>query len=423
MTTLDVSHVRSHYPAFEHPETSRWAFFENAGGSYVPRQVSDRLHRFFTEYKVQPYGHSYMQQQAGDAMDAGYAVAAAMINADPDEVTLGPSTTMNLYVLAQALRPGLSAGDEIIITNQDHEANIGCWRRLEEFGVKLREWRIDPDTGDLSADDLEGLVTDRTRIICFSLCSNIVGTMNDVAAVCDIARSVGAVTVADGVSFAPHRMPDVRTLGPDFLVFSTYKTFATHLGVLWGKGERLAELAPQGHFFNADKPHYRMNPAGPLHAEIGALAGLGQYVEDLHGHHFPELAGRSLREQTEDIYNLFSAHETALANRILEFAHARNDLRIIGRHEAAPERRAGTIAFVPASRTPEQVARALAEHDVAAGAGHFYAWRCLQGLGIDPESGVVRISLVHYNSAEDVDRLIAALEESLDGRRNSPRYT
>jgi cysteine desulfurase family protein (TIGR01976 family) len=417
MTTLDVSHVRSHYPAFEHPETSQWAFFENAGGSYVPRQVSDSLHRFFTEYKVQPYGYSYMQQQAGEAMDAGYAVAAGMINADPDEVTLGPSTTMNLYVLAQALRPALSAGDEIIVTNQDHEANIGCWRRLEEFGVVLREWRINPVTGDLVLDDLGRLISNRTRVVCFSLCSNIVGTMNDAGAVCDMARSVGAVTVADGVSFAPHRMPDVRTLGPDFVVFSTYKTFATHLGVLWGRSERLAELAPQGHFFNADKPHYRMNPAGPLHAEIGALAGLGRYMEDLHRHHFPDRAGRSLRQQTEDMYHLFSMHETALASRVLEFARGRGDLRIIGRSEAAAEQRAGTIALVPTTRTPDELARALAERRVATGAGHFYAWRCLQGLGIDPESGVVRISLVHYNSAPDVDRLIAALEESLDRRR------
>ncbi|MGA8262803.1 MAG: aminotransferase class V-fold PLP-dependent enzyme [Arenicellales bacterium] len=414
MTTLDVSHVRSHYPAFDHPETSRWAFFENAGGSYVPRQVSDRLHRFFTEYKVQPYGYSYMQQLAGDAMDAGYRTIASMINADPDDITLGPSTTMNLYVLAQALRPGLAAGDEIIVTNQDHEANIGCWRRLEEFGVVLREWRIDPDSGELNVDDLGGLLSDRTRVLCFSLCSNIVGTMNDVETICEMARPVGAITVADGVSYAPHRMPDVRSLGPDFVVFSTYKTFATHLGVLWGQPDRLAALAPQGHFFNADKPRYRMNPAGPAHAEIGALAGLGQYLEDLHRHHFPGRADRSPRERTENMYALFARHETELTNRLLEFARGRRDLRIVGQAYAESDRRAGTVALIPTRRTPEQLARGLAEKRVAAGAGHFYALRCLEGLGVDTGKGVLRLSLVHYNSTEDIDRLIAALEETLD---------
>lgn len=414
MTALDVSHVRAHYPAFEHPETSRWAFFENAGGSYVPRQVSDRLYRFFTEYKVQPYGYSYMQQQAGEAMDAGYAAVASMINADPDEVTLGPSTTMNLYVLARALRPGLSKGDEIIVTNQDHEANIGCWRRLEEFGMVLREWRIDPASGELNTDDLNTLLTDKTRILCFSLCSNIVGTMNDVKIICDKARAAGAITVADGVSFAPHRMPDVGTLGPDFVVFSTYKTFATHLGMLWGKPDRLAALRPQGHFFNAHEPHYRMNPAGPLHAEIGALAGLGRYIEDLHHHHFPDRADRSLHEQTEDMYELFARHEAILTEQVLEFARGRKDLRIVGQQHAERGRRAGTIALIPANQTPDELARSLADQRVAAGAGHFYAVRCLKGLGVDPERGVLRLSLVHYNSRDDVARLIAALEEALD---------
>lgn len=413
MTELDVSRVRSQYPAFEHPETSRWAFFENAGGSYVPRQVSDRLHRFFTEHKVQPYGHSYMQTQAGLAMDAGYDAVAAMINADPDEVTLGPSTTMNLYVLAQALRPSLASGDEVIVTNQDHEANIGCWRRLEELGVVLREWRVNPDSGDLDTKDLEELVTGRTRVICFSLCSNIVGTINNIDAICDIARSAGAITVADGVSFAPHWMPDVQTLGPDFVLFSTYKTFATHLGVLWGRPDRLAALAPQGHYFNTDKPHYRMNPAGPQHAEIGALAGLGEYVEELYSHHFPDTPALSLRARTEAVFSLFSSHEMALANRVLEFADGRRDLRIVGRSRAEPQQRAGTIALVPTTSTPDQLARRLADRRVAAGAGHFYAVRCLEALGIEPDSGVLRISLVHYNSAEDVDRLISALDEAL----------
>lgn len=413
MTELDISHVRAQYPAFDHPETSRWVFLENAGGSYVPRQVSDSLHQFFTAYKVQPYGHSWMQEQAGRTMDAAYTAMASMLNAHPDEITFGPSTTMNLYVLAQALRPSLSSGDEIIVTDQDHEANIGCWRRLEEFGVVLREWRMDPASGELDPEELNRLVNSRTRIICFSLCSNIIGTVNDVHAVCGIARSVGAITVADGVSFAPHWMPDVRTLGPDFIVFSTYKTFATHLGVLWGDLDRLRELVPQGHYFNADKPHYRMNPAGPQHAEIGALAGLAAYIENLYRHHYRDEPAVPLRAMTEAVYALFAGHETAQANRVLEFAAGRSDLRILGSSRAESCRRAGTISLVPSAITPDELARRLAVRRIAVGAGHFYAVRCLEALGIAPETGVLRISLVHYNSGEDVDRLLEALDRAL----------
>ncbi|HSH42030.1 MAG TPA: aminotransferase class V-fold PLP-dependent enzyme [Arenicellales bacterium] len=413
MTRLDVPRVRAHYPAFEHPETSRWSFFENAGGSYVPHQVNDHLQRFFTEYKVQPYGFSHMQEQAGLAMDAGYAAVAGMINARSDEVTIGPSTTLNLYVLAQALRPSLSPGDEIVVTNQDHEANIGCWRRLEEFGVVLREWRIDPVSGELNTDDLRELVSSRTRLVCFPLCSNIIGSINPVDDICEIARSAGALTIADGVSFAPHWIPDVHALGPDFVAFSTYKTFATHQGVLWGRPERLEELSPQGHYFNADKPHYRINPTGPQHAQIGALAGLEQYIDELYRHHFPDGDAASLRARTEAVFSLFVEHETALADRVLEFADQHPRLRILGRRRAEAHQRAGTIALVPSGTTPSELARSLAERRVAVGAGHFYAVRCLEGVGVDPDSGVLRISLVHYNSEEDVQRLLAALDEAL----------
>lgn len=414
MTTLDVDFVRTQYPAFEHPETGGWAFFENAGGSYVPRQVSDRLHRFFTEYKVQPYGYSYMQEQAGRAMDAGYDTIAAMINAERAEITLGPSTTMNLYVLAQAIRPQLSPGNEIVVTNQDHEANIGCWRRLEEYGVEIREWRINPETGELSLDDLDALLGERTRLLCFPLCSNIVGTLNDVGGICELARSRDVITVADGVSFAPHHFPDVQALGPDFVVFSTYKTFATHVGVLWGRAERLSALAPQGHYFNADKPNYRLNPTGPQHAGIGALAGLGAYVDALYAHHFPDGTAEGLRGRTEAVFDLFARHETTLANRVLDFARDHPRLRILGQERAKPHHRAATIALVPEGVTPDRLARDLAAHRIAAGAGHFYAVRCLEGLGVDPGTGVLRISLVHYNSAAEVDRLTDALARLLD---------
>lgn len=415
MTALDIDFIRAQYPVFQHPEASRWAFFENAGGAYVPHQVSDRLQRFFTEYKVQPTGHSWMQRQAAAAMAAGYDSIAGMVNADPAEITLGPSTSMNLYVLAQALRPSLASGDEIIVTNQDHEANVGCWRRLEEFGMVLREWRVNPDTGELDSADLERLVNPRTRVVCFPLCSNIVGTINDAAGVCRIARSVGALTVADGVSYAPHHMPDMQTLGPDFVVFSTYKTFATHLGVLWGKAERLNALADQGHWFNADKPHYRLNPAGPLHAEIGALAGLGAYLDDVYAHHFAEPDTGTRRARTEAVYGLFAEHETALTNQFLDFARHHPRLRIVGQHYAEARQRAGTIALVPQGLTPDALAQRLAERHIAVGAGHFYALRCLEGVGLDPERGVLRVSLVHYNTADEVARLIGALDDALAG--------
>ena len=175
---LDLDFVRAQFPAFSAEETRDWAFFENAGGSYVPATVSDRLARFFVDHKVQPYGAFALSKQAGEEMDESYAAIASLINAAEDEITIGPSTTLNFYILAQSLRHLLRVGDEIVVTNQDHEANIGCWRRLSEHGIVIREWRVGKADGELDLNDLEELISDKTRIVCCTLCSNLVGTHN-----------------------------------------------------------------------------------------------------------------------------------------------------------------------------------------------------------------------------------------------------
>ena len=408
---LDINFIRAQYPVFQDPDTARWAMFENAGGSYVPRQVIDRLHDFFQFTKVQPYGLFESSIKAGEAMAAGYNAMAALLNCDPDELTLGPSTTMNFYVPAQAIRPLLKPGDEIIVTNQDHEANIGCWRRLEEFGAVINEWRIDPETGELDIEDLKKLVTNRTRLVCFTLCSNIVGTMNDYQAISDIAHEVGALAIGDGVSFAPHRVLDVNTSGLDLYLFSTYKTFGTHVGVMWGKQEVLDTLEPQGHYFNRDIPHYKFNPAGPLHAEIAALAGIEEYIEAVYSHHF-EKSHYDFHTHACKVFELFAEHETVQANRVLEAIKAIPGARIIGQDVAEAGSRAATIAFTHDSVDCSDAVKFLVSKNIAVRNGHFYAVRCLEALGIeDTDDGIIRISLVHYNTDEEVNRLVKGLSE------------
>ena len=411
--TLDLDFVRSQYPAFQNPATAQWAFFENAGGSYVPHQVIDRLNHFFKFTKVQPYGLFDSSVAAGEAMEAAYNCIAELLNTDPDQLTLGPSTSMNFYVLAQAIRPGLKAGDEIIVTNQDHEANIGCWRRLGEFGIIIREWRIDAQSGELRLEDLKELISNRTRLVCFSLCSNIVGTMNDVPAINEIAHNAGALAVADGVSFAPHRLVDINDLDVDLFLFSTYKTFGTHIGIMWGRKEVLAQLESQGHYFNSARPHYRLNPAGPLHAEIAALAGLGEYYDALYEKHFddPQL---NRHERGVKVFNLFNAHETGLANQLLDALRKFPGVRIIGQKHADADRRAATITFFAAHKKPSEIVKRLSENFIAVRNGHFYARRCIEALGIeDAEEGVIRVSMVHYNTQEEVSRLVDGLQELL----------
>jgi cysteine desulfurase family protein (TIGR01976 family) len=411
---LDVAFVRSQFPAFQAAQTRDWIFFENAGGSYVPATVIDRLQRFFVEHKVQPYGTFALSQRAGEEMDESYEAVAQLLNADMDEITIGPSTTLNLYILAQSLRHLLRPGDEVVVTNQDHEANVGCWRRLSEHGVLMREWRVGKADGELDITGLENLISDRTKLVCCTLCSNLVGTHNNMNAISEMAHKVGALVVADGVSYAPHVIPDVQTLGADFYAYSTYKTFGSHQGVLWGSKNALRQTEGQGHFFNEEKSRYRLNPTGPQHAQIAALAGITEYFNALYGHHFGDATG-SLHERAAKVFELVSEHEARLANILLDYLKNKPDIRLLGQDHAEAGKRASTIAFHARAMPSTDIAQKLAEHHIGVGSGHFYALRCVEALGMDPEDGVVRVSMVHYNTVEEVQKLIGALDTILAG--------
>ena len=408
---LDVEFVRSLYPVLHRGEDADWALFENAGGSVIPEPVLAPFREFLEQYKVQPYAPYKASQRAGIAMDRGYEVIGELLGAGADEITIGPSTTLNMYVLAQGIRSSLRNGDEIIVTNQDHEANIGCWRRLESAGAVVLEWRVDPESGELEIADLRRLLSARTRLVCFTLCSNIVGSFHDIETITTLVRDAGALSVGDGVSYAPHRLLDVRASGLDFFCFSSYKTFAPHTGVMWGRRESLEQLEPQGHYFNQDLPRYRMNPTGPLHAEIGALAGLGDYFGALYEHHFS--AAGTLRDKAHAVYDLIAEHEQRLATQVLDYLRGRDDVRIIGRRDTRDAARASTIAFTSSTQSSKHIATRLAEFRIGCSSGHFYARRCVEALGIDPADGVVRISMVHYNTTSEVERLIAALDQVL----------
>ena len=407
MLPLDLTYVRAQFPAFQAPELAGQAFFENAGGSYPCRQVVDRLTRFYTSRKVQPYAPYGASELAGAEMDEARARLSAMLGVATHELSFGPSTTANTYVLAQAVRRWLQPGQAIVVTNQDHEANSGPWRRLAEEGVEVREWQIDPATGSLDPEGLRALLADgRVRLVCFPHCSNVVAEINDVAAICTLARDAGARTCVDGVSYAPHGFPDVAALGADVYLFSAYKTYGPHQGIMVIRESFGAELPNQAHYFNGDTLYKRFTPAGPDHAQIAACAGMCDYVEALSARHGgPKGAGAA-----RFAHDLMRAQEVAVAQPLLDYLGGRNDLRLIGPRDAGA--RAPTVA-VDLGRDAESVAAALAPHGINAGGGNFYAVRPLAALGVDGTQGVLRLSFVHYTSRDEVDRLIAALDRVL----------
>jgi selenocysteine lyase/cysteine desulfurase len=405
---LDLEFVRSQFPAFGSPAFAGQAHFENAGGSYPCAQVVARLERFYRDRKVQPY-HPFPASQAGGAeMDEARARLAAMMGVADEEVSFGPSTSANTYVLAQGVRQWMGGTGAVVVTDQDHEANSGVWRRLEASGVEVREWRIDPQTGLLDPADLARLLADgRVRMVAFPHCSNVVAAINDVAAICAIARAAGARTVVDGVSYAPHGLPDIPALGCDVYLFSAYKTYGPHQGIMVIRRDWGMELPAQGHFFNAGTLYKRFTPAGPDHAQIAACAGMADYIDALAGHH--GVAGDAAA-RNRGVHDLMRAAEVAAVQPLLDWLAARNDLRLIGPRDAGA--RAPTVA-VEVSGPAEPVAAALGRAGIMCGGGHFYAVRPLRAMGIDTDKGVLRLSLVHYTTPQEVTRAIAALDRAL----------
>ncbi len=417
--------IRALFPAFGEKSLNEMAFFENAGGSYMCSCSLELLENYLRKTRVQPYGAFAASIAGGKAMDRSFRRIAQALNIESDWIHFGPSTSMNTYVLSHAFAPLLRAGDAIIVTNQDHEANSGVWRRLAGQGVEIREWQADPESGHLDPNDLASLLDERTRLVAFPHVSNIVGEINPATGICRMIRAAGALSIVDGVSYCPHGLPDLGHINPDIYLFSAYKTFGPHIGVMAIRPSLAASLPNQGHYFNDHKPRYRLTPAGPDHAQIAAMAGIADYLERISDMLDQTGTGKSSRtgndadnanDASNDDEHFRRAHdairtrETALMQPLLDWIGSRPEMRLIG--PQTPSQRMPTLALDLKTPGPE-LARRLARHGIMAGGGHFYAHRLLERLGIDPEHGVLRLSFVHYTSHNDITRLINALNREL----------
>ena len=407
---LDVDYVRSQFPAFKDPLSKDWSFFENAGGSYVPCNVINKLTEFMTSTKVQPYADYPMSKIAGENMDKATKLFANMINSKEKEILIGGSTSINLYVLSNALKKFISPGDEIIITNQDHEANISPWRRLEGVGAKIIEWQFNLDNFELEYSQLEKIINPKTKIIAVTHCSNIIGSINNIKKITELAHKNNIIVIADGVSYAPHGFPDVKELDVDFYTFSLYKTYGPHLALLYGKEEILKELPNQNHEFLNGKYPYTINPGGPNHEELVSLIGIYEYFEGLYNHHFQNKR-ITVSNKIKKINELISLHEEEIANPILKYLDDSENFKLIGKNKISNKNRAPTISFTSKKMSSKMLSKKLVDNQIATRNDNFYAWRCLKALGIDADDGVVRISLAHYNSIEETKKLIKVFDK------------
>lgn len=405
---LDLDFVRQQFPAFNQPSLKGSAFFENAGGSYMCSDVIKELNSYYLKTKVQPY-HPYPQAQlAGQKMDSAYSSLASWLNVTAQEIYFGPSTSQNTYVLANAMLGWLSAGDEIIVTNQDHEANSGVWRNLAKQGINIIEWQVDNSSGTLDITNLEKLFTSKTKLLVFPHCSNILGEINPVAKICTLAKQNNVRTVVDGVSFAGHGLADIDNLGVDIYLFSLYKVFGPHQGVMVIRQTMDNVLANQGHYFNAALREKRFSPAGPDHAQIAASNGLSAYFSRIYQHHFADDIATDQPSRAQRVRTLLLNTEQALMEPLLNYFNNHSKIRVIGPTQA--KNRAPTISIIVTGHSCMTLAQKLGERGVMCGAGHFYSVRLLEAMNIDIVDGVLRFSFVHYTSHADIEKLITTLD-------------
>ncbi|MFC0349773.1 cysteine desulfurase-like protein [Undibacterium danionis] len=405
----EIKAIRAEFPALQIP--GQTIFLDNAGGSQVLKLVADRIHDYLLTTSVQ-LGASYRTSTKASerVLDARKAIAE-LINANDDrEVVMGGSSTGLIFLLTQAILPSISAGDEIIVTNTDHEANIGAWKRLQQAGALIKIWRVNPATLQLDLNDLDQLLSPKTKWLAITYASNVLGTINPIPEISRRVHAVGGRVCVDAVAYAPHRLVDVQASGADMLVFSFYKVFGPHYAVLWGKYELLRSLSNLNHFFiEEDNLPYKLQP-GNVNFELSyGCQGIADYLVAMG----ERMGGSGNRRQLmQYTFDKFEAHENYLAQRLLDFLNAQSTVRIIGMcqvHQGNTSR-VPTISFIVENMQSEAIVKHIDQFNIGIRFGDFYARHLIETLGLEKQGGVVRVSIAHYNTVEEIDALIGQLK-------------
>jgi cysteine desulfurase family protein (TIGR01976 family) len=412
---LDVAAVRDHFPSLSRMIDGRSvAYLDGPGGTQVPRETIDAIRDYLATSNANSHGAFAASRETDLMLTDVHAAAADFLGAhDPDEIVFGPNMTTLTFALSRAIGRDLAPGDEIVVTRLDHDANVAPWLTVAEDRGAVVRW-IDIDEADctLRYDELEAAVGPRTRIVAVGLASNAVGTVNDVGRIAQIAHAAGALVFVDAVHGAPHLPIDVRSMQVDFLACSPYKFFAPHLGLLYGRREHLERLRA-----------YRVRPAGDdlpgkwetgtqNHEALAGLLGTFAYLAALGRAYGGAAADADRRAALRAAMGAIREHERGLIGPLLEGLATVPGLQVRGITEPARlDERVPTVAFTLDGHPPRRVAEHLGERAIATWDGDYYAYELIRRLGLAGAGGMVRVGLVHYNTAEEIDRLVDALRE------------
>jgi len=406
ITSDDRERIRSQFPAL----AGDTVYLENAGGSQVPAVVADSIRDYMLTSYVQLGAGYPLSHRATKIVDGAHDFVRLMMNGTDGKVILGPSTSALLQMLAGCYAQVLRPGAEIVVAQTGHEANIGPWKKLDRLGFELRWWEMDPATCTCPLSDLEELLSDRTALVAFPHVSNLLGEIVDVEGITALAHAAGARVVVDGVAYAPHRAMDVSAWNVDWYAYSTYKVYGPHMAALWGRRDALTELRGPNHFFiGDDELPYKFEVGGVNHEGCAGLLGLRDYLAFVVGDTDPTELDRPAIERA---FDLMSACELPLQAKLHEYLRSRDDVRIIGPTDNGTSR-VGTISFVHKAKSSAEITAAVDRSGIGIRHGHMYAYHLCEAAGLDPKDGVVRTSLVHYNTPEEIERLIEVFDAVL----------
>jgi cysteine desulfurase family protein (TIGR01976 family) len=414
----DLSVLRQQFPALQQTDVHGrpYVYFDGPGGTQVPQAVIDAMADYLAHANANTHGAYLTSQRTDQAIVEARQAMADFLNApSPDEIVFGPNMTTLTFNLSRAIGRELRPGDEIVVTRLDHDANIAPWVALEERGVVVRHADFNPADCTLDVEGLAGLISERTRLVAVGYASNAVGSINDVRRIGELAHAVGAWMYVDAVHYAPHGPIDVQAIDCDWLVCSAYKFFGPHMGVLYGRYDLLdhlraykvrpAEDHPPDKFETGTKNHEGM--AGTA-AAVNYLADLGAEFGAPFVRDFPGLSGRRLHLKTA--MAAIRAYERPLAERLVRGLGAIPGVTVYGITDPARfDQRAPTVAFRLGGYTPRQVAERLGEEGIFVWDGNYYALAVTERLGVEESGGMVRVGIAHYNTPEEVERLLGVV--------------
>ena len=425
MQALDLSSYRRYFPSLAQVVNGKQAvYFDNPGGTQVAQQVVDAMVSYFREANANTHG-AFLTSKRTDLViaSARSAMADFLHAASPDEIVFGPNMTTLTFAFSRAFGKTLQPGDEIVVTVLDHDANVAPWLALQEHGVVIRTVDVHPENVTLDMEDMRATITGRTRLIAIGYASNAVGTINDVATIIRWAREVGALTWIDAVQFAPHGPIDVQMLDVDFLVCSSYKFFGPHLGILYGKTEHLEKFPAYKVRPASDKAPDRWETGTQNHEGLAGLVGVMDYLALL-GREYSTRYSNALdadsrtasytgrQRELKIAMQAIMDYERGLSAQLLTGLREIKGIQVYGiTDQQQLAWRVPTIACNIEGHSPRELAEQLASSGVFAWDGNYYALGIMERLGLEEKGGALRLGMAHYNTLNEIDRVLECLEQ------------